>query len=471
MQLSVDTINQRHYFLPMSLLKAKYTEGKTRIITYLSILFLIAIFSSLVYIVTDYYAIVRYSLQKEINSVLEESYHAEFNMRFKSKAKGSPLTVIPPPPTPQNSVVHNLDKMGVKGMFRMRTMSIAIDLTLSKKIPMNIHHLDSIVSEVLANRKINSEYLIQVINPKTGKILKASGKQYNSSSLLIYSEPFAIDFLGEKSLRLILVNPFNNIFERMGTLLVISFLLAMGCLYGLWTLFRIQSRQKKLMEVKNDFFGNTAHELKRPVAQLHLALEALSKPSVFDNVEKRDRYLTISKAATMDMTQKINMIMTLSMAEEGVFKLNYSHFNLYEEVLKLIEQFSAVAGKEIEIRIDAKDHNVTVNADKEHMCQCIANLIDNAIKYSGVSVAITISLQKMEDALRVSVSDNGIGIDSEKIHRIFDKYFRVNAGDGMPDGFGIGLSYVKAVIEKHDGHIEVSSERQLGSEFSLYLPV
>lgn len=455
----------------MSHLSKKLTNRKSQVIIYISITCLSAIFFMLVYIVTDYYTIVRYSLQKEINSVLEESYQAEFNMRFKSRAKGSPLTVIPPPPTPQNSIVHNLDKMGLKNMDRMRTFSIGLDLTLSKKKPLNIHHLDSIVSEVLASRKISSEYLVQVINPKIGKILQSSGKQVSSSSLLIYSEPFGIDFLGEKSLRLILVNPFNNIFERMGALLVISFLLALGCLYGLWSLFRIQSRQKKLMEVKNDFFGNTAHELKRPVAQLHLALEALSKSSIFDNVEKRDRYLTISKAATKDMTQKINMIMTLSMAEEGVFKLNYSQFNLFEEVLKLKEQFSAVAGKEIEIIIDANDQNVTVNADKDHMCQCIANLIENAIKYSGVSVAIKISLHKLKDTFRVSVSDNGIGIESEKMHRIFDKYFRVNSGDGMPDGFGIGLSYVKAVVEKHDGHVEVSSERHLGSEFSLYLPV
>ena len=456
----------------MSSLSKIYTDSKSQIITYVSIACLLAIFLSLVYIVSDYYSIVRYSLQKEINSVLEDSYQKEFNIRDKA-LRDSPLRAVAPPPAPtaKNSIVFDMRKMHVKSKGGARDMIIALDLVLSIKTPMNFHRLDSFVSEVLASRKISSEYALQLINPKTGKILQSSGKHFDSSGLLIYSEPFPLDFENKKALQLVLVNPFKSIFERMGMLLVFSFLLSIGCLYGLWWMFRIQSRQKKLMDVKNDFFGNTAHELKRPVAQLRLALEALSKSSVLNNEEKRNRYLAISQEATRDMGEKINMIMTLSMTEEGVFKLNYSQFNLVEEVHKLKEKFTAVAGKEIQINIDTKEENLTLKADRDHVCQCIANLIDNAIKYSGVSVAISITLQRIKDTLRVSVADNGMGIAPEKINHIFDKYFRVNAGEGMPDGFGIGLSYVKAVVEKHNGRIEVSSERQKGSEFRMYLPV
>ena len=247
-------------------------------------------------------------------------------------------------------------------------------------------------------------------------------------------------------------------------------MLSFFCFYGLWFLFRTLARQKKLMSVKNDFFGNTAHELKRPVAQLHLALEALSKPSTFGNEMKRERYLSISRDATKDMSEKITMIMTLSMAEEGVFNLNYSNFNLLEEVQKLKERFTAVTDKEVSIEIQNSNDDFNLKADKDHLLQCIANLIDNAIKYSCVSVLITIRIQKLKDSLLLSVKDNGIGIGQDKLEQIFDKYTRLNTESGSPTGFGIGLSYVKTVVEKHAGHIEVQSEPQKGSEFRVYIP-
>jgi two-component system, OmpR family, phosphate regulon sensor histidine kinase PhoR len=319
-------------------------------------------------------------------------------------------------------------------------------------------------------RSIESGFVVRVINPTTGKVLESSNKSFAESRFLIYSKRLPLDFENKKSLQLILLNPLANIFKRMGTLLAGSFLLSLFCFYGIGFLFRTLARQKKLMEVKNDFFGNTAHELKRPVAQLHLALEALSRPAIDENKAKKERYLAISKEATKDMSEKITMIMTLSMAEEGVFKLNYSHFNLVEEVEKLKEQFSIVSDKEVCIEIENTAGDMSIEADKDHLLQCIANLIDNAIKYSGVSVLIFITIQKVKDSLCVSVKDNGIGINPEKIGRVFDKYTRLNTEAGSPTGFGIGLSYVKTVVEKHAGRIEVKSEMEKGSEFIVYLP-
>ena len=261
-----------------------------------------------------------------------------------------------------------------------------------------------------------------------------------------------------------------HIFKRMGTLLLGAFLLTGLCSYGVLYLFHTLARQKKLMAVKNDFFGNTAHELKRPVAQLYMALEALSTPMVDENKEKKERYLSISKEATKDMSEKITMIMTLAMDEEGVFRLNYSQFNLAEEVEKLKEQFSTVSDKEVSIEIENTVDDANIKADRDHLRQCIANLIDNAVKYSGASVLISISIRRIKNSLCVSVKDNGIGIKPEKVKRVFTKYTRLNTESGSPAGFGIGLSYVKTVVEKHAGHIEVKSEIEKGSEFIVYLP-
>jgi signal transduction histidine kinase len=446
---------------------------KTRIIAYSSIICLFLILASQIYVVYDYFILNKKSLEREIIAVLNDAYNEELNIRHKSLSpkKGETQYITPPPQTKNNTVVYNFDKMNVDKTDVLGLLNAMVNDFTSKKAPLNIHKLDSIIVSILKKRNIQSDFVVRIINPSTGKIIESSKKSFTESHFLIYSKYLPLDFENKKSLQLILLNPLSNIFRRMGVLLAGSFLLSIFCFYGLWFLFSTLARQKKLMEVKNDFFGNTAHELKRPVAQLHLALEALSKPEILDNTAKRERYLAISTEATRDMSEKITIIMTLSMAEEGVFKLNYSHFNLLEEVEKLKEQFSTVAGKEVEIKIEKTDEDFSINADRDHIRQCLANLLDNAIKYSGNSVLISITLQRWKDSLQVSVKDNGIGIIADKQDKVFEKYTRLNSEPGAPTGFGIGLSYVKAVMEKHAGKIELKSEAAVGSEFTMVIPI
>jgi len=439
------------------------------IITYISILCLVFILISQIVVVVNYYHAVSESLKRETNAVLTEAYHAELDLRDRSSNKGSNDTIIPPR-TSKNTVVYNLDKMKINTKDLLGSINTAINDVVSKKSPLNIHKLDSIIFTILQARSIESKFVVQVISPTTGKVLESSKKSFAESGFLIYSKQLALDFENKKSLQLILLNPMANIFKRMGTLLLGAFLLTGLCSYGVLYLFHTLARQKKLMAVKNDFFGNTAHELKRPVAQLYMALEALSTPMVDENKEKKERYLSISKEATKDMSEKITMIMTLAMDEEGVFRLNYSQFNLAEEVEKLKEQFSTVSDKEVSIEIENATDDANIKADRDHLRQCIANLIDNAIKYSGASVLISISIRRIKNSLCVSVKDNGIGIKPEKVERVFTKYTRLNTESGSPAGFGIGLSYVKTVVEKHAGRIEVKSEIEKGSEFIVYLP-
>jgi len=450
--------------------------------TILSVIGVMLIFSVQAYIVYVNFGQTRDFISRESNTVLEEAYNQELNLRQQMRTRGTKTEVVtPPPPSATNTDVFNLDekkpdqpqvspdkmidRSNISGI-----MNTAIDLSISKDYPLSLQRIDSIAGTILKRRGIQSGYCISILNPATDSLIQNSGKRFNATIFSISSKYFPLDFDNGRALRLSLINPFESIFKRMGTMLITSFLISLFCFYGLWYLFRTWSRQKKLMEVKNDFFGNTAHELKRPVAQLRLALDALAKPGIEEHPEKKARYLNISQEATRDMSEKITMIMTLSMAEEGVFKLNYSSFNLLEEVEKLKEQFSVAVGKEVNISIENEPGDYTVRADRDHFRQCIANLIDNAIKYSGLSVLIKISLSQRNNELKLSVSDNGIGIDSSQQNKIFQKYTRLHREQGSPSGFGIGLSYVQAVIEKHAGHIELRSESGKGSEFILYLP-
>jgi len=441
--------------------------------TLFSVISLLLILGSQAYIIYDNYKLTRKSLTRESDTILETAFRKDLSIRnktFKHLSKEDNI-IVPPPPTKKNTIKVDMSKYNDLGNNTLGIIDLAVNNVVSNLVPLNVNRLDSITGTILQTRGIHSTYTVSIIDPTSNKVLAESKKGIKESVFVIHSRILLVDFQRNKSLQLLLINPFTSIFKRMGILLITSFLLSICCFYGLWFLFRTWTRQKKLIEIKNEFFGHTAHELKRPVAHLHMALEALSNPDIDQDKLKKERYLAISKEATRDMSEKITMIMTLSMAEEGVFNLNYSEFDINGVISDLREKFMAIADKKISILFENQEEKVIVRADRDHISQTIANLIDNAIRYSKESVQILITTQQIKKTLVLLVKDNGIGIRPEKINQVFEKYVRLNPEAGSPSGFGIGLSYVKAVVDKHSGRIELKSEVSIGSEFILYLPV
>lgn len=452
---------------------------KTKIITYSSVLSILLVLLIQSYVIYCNFQLTIEYTTREIDFILNEALKEELDIRQKLINDSSEFAIHSYQDEKDKSIElysndFNLSDNG-ENSFDNRDISdmisTLINECISQKVPLNLLVLDSITNEILKKHNINSEFSINQYDYQSNKILRNSKKHFSSSIFIIKSKHLLLDTQSKNSLQLVLTNPLTLIIKKMGILLLSSLILSLLGFYGLWFLHRTLTRQKKLMEVKNDFFGNTAHELKRPVAQLHLALEALSKPATKENINIRERYLRISKDATKDMSEKITMIMTLAMAEEGIFKLNYSNFNLLEEVQKIKEQFISVSEKKPKIILESNDRNCYINGDKDHLLQSVANLLDNAIKYSGTSVNIIINIQKLSNFLRLSIKDDGIGIEPDKTDCIFEKYTRLQNGEVSVSGFGIGLSYVKAVVEKHSGSIEVNSNVDKGSEFIINLPV
>lgn len=448
---------------------------KTKFITYSSILSILLVLLIQAYVIYCNFQLTIEYTSREIDAVLNTAFKKDLDSRqLQIKEE---ITIIPPF-TSENSLTYQMpkDKTSTKDTNKidnddlMGIITTMLNEHTSKKVPLNLATLDSLTNIILNNHNIHSYFSINLIDNKLNKIIKSSKKQKSAPLFLIHSKYLQLDTKNEKSLQLVLINPLALIIKKMGILLLSSLLLSLLGFYGLWFLHNTLNRQKKMMEIKNDFFGNTAHELKRPVAQLHLALDALSKPAIKENDNIRERYLSISKDATKDMSEKITMIMTLAMDEEGIFKLNYSSFNLFEEIHKLKEQFTSVTNKKTQIILDSNDISFCITADKDHLVQSVANLLDNAIKYSGNSVNIIINLLKSNNSLRLSVKDDGIGIDPQKIDCIFEKYSRLQTSEVHVSGFGIGLSYVKAVVDKHAGNIEVASSVGIGSEFIINIP-
>lgn len=248
--------------------------------------------------------------------------------------------------------------------------------------------------------------------------------------------------------------------------ILIFLLLASVSFIILWSLVK----QKRITENNIDFFNNTAHELKTPLTNISLALKMMSKKHDF---VKEDRYAQIISAENSKLADQIDRVLFLSKMENGQFTLKSEEINLKELLLEVIDNFQLIiAEKSGDIFLELPDSDVIVKGDYYHLSNVFKNLIDNAIKYCEGQPIIRIGLEEGPQHVKLNFKDNGIGISPKDQDHIFEKFQRVNTGNiRLAKGFGIGLSYVKTVIELHKGLVNVESDLKKGSQFQLLIPV
>ncbi|MEI8085115.1 MAG: HAMP domain-containing sensor histidine kinase [Paludibacter sp.] len=440
-------------------------------IAYIAAICLVFILVSQVLLVNDYFQTTRAGLVRESDAILQDAFRKDLNQRrklFKHLVHEDDV-IVPPPPTKENTKHFDGSKMTDYGGNFLGLIDLAINSTISDSVPVNLNDFNSIVETELKSRNISSEFVIALVNTKTGKVQK-SKKTSQSSFLKIPSKLLPITFDRKESLQLVLVNPFGLIIKRMGLMLISSLLFSIICLLAFRFLLKILAGQKQLVSFKNEFLATIAHELKRPVASLSFNLDGLSIPAIIENPVQREVLIQKSMNATMELNATINMIVALAKMEEGLLVLNKEPINLKDLFEDLKAKFMSDSAKGVVIQTVCELEECTVKGDAQLLSQCFANLIDNAIKYSSKEVLIIISLQKAGKWIIVSIKDNGYGIAEEKMPVIFDKYTRANPDDIKINGYGIGLNYVKTIVEKHSGEVEVKSQLGEGSEFSVLLP-
>jgi len=228
-------------------------------------------------------------------------------------------------------------------------------------------------------------------------------------------------------------------------------------------------KQKRITANNIDFFNNTAHELKTPLTNISLALKLLGKkhPGI-----EGDKYAEILKAENSRLSEQIERVLFLSKMENGEYTLEKEELDIKEVLQEVVEAMSlAVIEKEGSIELDLAAEDLKISGDRFHLGNVFRNLIDNAIKYCEKEPQIKISVKESNKHVQVTFSDNGIGISPQDQNHIFEKFQRVNTGNvRSTKGFGLGLSYVKTVIELHKGLVQVKSELNKGSQFHLLIP-
>ncbi len=257
--------------------------------------------------------------------------------------------------------------------------------------------------------------------------------------------------------------------------IAISLLFTVIILAAFYLTVRTMLRQKKLGEIKNDFINNMTHEFKTPIATISLAVDAMRNEKVINNREKLTYFNSIIKEENQRMNKQVETILKASQLEKQEVELNLSPLHVHEIITAVVENFELqLQDKNGKVEMQLLAENDLIDADEVHIANLVNNLVDNAVKYSKENVAPEIKLftSSNNKIFTLRIEDNGIGMNRDTVKRIFEKFYRAHTGNvHNVKGFGLGLSYVKAIIDAHGGEIKAESTIGKGSTFIIDIPL
>lgn len=326
----------------------------------------------------------------------------------------------------------------------------------------------------LANRGISQNFDLGIIDEYDSVVALgnlAQPKELRSNGIRV--ELFPSDLLGNDNF-MVINFPNKSLFliQQIWLPLLSSLVFLAIIIFCFVYAIRVIIQQKKLSEIKNDFINNMTHEFKTPIATVSLAVEALQDPDLVNQETFRSRYMGIIKEENKRLGAQVEKVLQAATLDKKEFKLKIEKINIVDLIKTAQAHFELLVEKEggaMEVHLDIKDPYI--EADAFHLSNIINNLLDNANKYSKGAPKISIYAADEEHEIILSVKDQGIGMSKDMLKRIFDKFYRVPTGNVHDvKGFGLGLAYVKAMVEAHKGTVEVESELDKGSNFTIHLP-
>ncbi|WP_167610111.1 sensor histidine kinase [Maribellus sediminis] len=299
-----------------------------------------------------------------------------------------------------------------------------------------------------------------------------------SDSLAVVSSAFQANLypndIFQKNIKLAVFFPEKGsfIYRSLNWLLVASFMFSLFILMAFALSIFYILRQKKISEMKSDFINNMTHEFKTPIATISVATDSITNDKVVNDPERIRYFAGMIKKENTRMNRQVEDILTIARLDRKEFDFRWETIDVHELIEDAIQgiilQIEKRSGK---IEMDFGAVNSVVTTDKIHCTNVVYNLIDNANKYSPDAPEITISTKNTAKGILISVADKGIGMNKVVQAKIFERFYRQTSGNvHNVKGFGLGLSYVKAVIEANKGTISVSSEPGKGSKFDVFLP-
>ena len=355
-------------------------------------------------------------------------------------------------------------------------------LSLDQRI--DIEMLEGLLEFEIKKRAIAAEYKYQVVSNQTGIIIDngsfvVTEDNFSTSDMMnnqilssSYSVPLFHDDFDSGKLIVNFPTRTSLIWSSAWKTLLASIIftgLIMFCFsYTVLVIFR----QKQVSEMKTDFINNMTHEFKTPIATISLAADSIMSPIIAGNPDKVKRFADIIRQENKRMNNQVEKVLQMAVIDKREFKLKLTDINMHEVINQAVQNSSLqVEKKQGTVSTHLQATQPYIKGDLTHISNIVNNLLENANKYSPEKPEISVHTRNVKQGVEVIIKDKGIGMGKEAKKHIFEKFFRVHTGN-LHDvkGFGLGLSYVKAMMDAHKGLIDVKSELGKGSSFILTFP-
>jgi two-component system phosphate regulon sensor histidine kinase PhoR len=334
--------------------------------------------------------------------------------------------------------------------------------------------LDSLLKLELGFLYVDDHYYFGIYNLNNNKF---SFGQYEGKEMKLLRSPFQFSISsiykpGNYFLSIYYPAKSSIMLRQMEIWLILSIFFIIFFIISFSYVIYIILRQKKVSQMKTDFINNLTHEFKTPIATSSLAAEMLLRPEMINNKSRIEKYAKVILDENLRLQNQVEQVLQIATLEEGKQRYKFKNTNIHQLINAVLESFELrIKENNIKINTELNAQQSDIIVDKMHVMNIFYNLLDNAIKYAPENPEIIIKTWNVKNGIHISFSDNGIGISPEHQKNIFKSLFRVPTGNiHEVRGFGLGLYYVKTIVEQHHGNIELESELGKGSIFDVFLP-
>lgn len=358
--------------------------------------------------------------------------------------------------------LHNFEETNISDIYNYEEMQKKIKLALDK-YGLSELHFEFAIADKKGNIEMKSKKFEDVFSDEINTL--QARITVIPADIMEPTGPFETIIIVAPNIRYYLLR--SLLWVIVGVVLFIIVVLA-----AFFITIRSLMTQRKLVEIKRDFINNMTHELKTPLATISLAVDALKSTKVNTDPKSVDYFSTIIKEENVRMNKHVETILQAAQLDKKENELNKQAVELHDLILGVVDSFKLqLEGKPSNVETILEASPSTIMVDEEHVLHVLSNLIDNAIKYSKNEINITLQTKTLHNRTSISIIDKGIGMDADARKHIFEKFYRAHSGNVHDvKGYGLGMSYVKWVIDSHKGQITVNSEIGVGTAIEIILP-
>lgn len=348
---------------------------------------------------------------------------------------------------------------------------------ISKRTPVHNRVSEKEIRELLSDRLIENDVDIdfEFAIYDNDLATKVSSDGFENDVKSTYSVPIFYDENNQSLYRLLVNFPDDReyILSSIIGMILLSIVFTSIIIIAYSSALYQLVKQRKISEIKTDFINNMTHEFKTPIATINLALDAIRNPKVIDDKEKVIRYLTMIKEENKRMHAQVENVLRISKLEKNELNISKDRVDLHELLDDAIAHMKLlVEDRQGYIKTFLEADKSSVLANETHFTNVIVNILDNAIKYSPDTPKIEVYTENVGTNILLKIKDYGSGMSKAAAKKVFEKFYREHTGNiHNVKGHGLGLSYVKRIVEDHQGYVSVESEKEKGSTFTIKLPL